>query len=169
MDSNKLIQGADYNRNRRLQTQIEKLFEVEPEVSLICLGDFNGRLQSIEPDIRQNDSNGNMIENWTSKYNLNHLNQTEECQGTFTFNTNNGQSAIDHILVNNRLFTDYKGMHIDVEKILLNISDHCLVRAWFKIGPSPKTHWKKPKAKIITYIKKMKNPMNFSEKPLEST
>ena len=110
-----------------------------------------------------------MIENWTSKYNLNHLNQTEECQGTFTFNASNGKSAIDHILVNNRLFIEYKGMHIDEEKTLINISDHCLVRAWFKIGPSPKTHWKKTKAKIITYIKKMKNPLNISGKPLENT
>ena len=41
MDSNKQSKGADYNRNRKIQTQIEKLLEVEPEVSLICLGDFN--------------------------------------------------------------------------------------------------------------------------------
>jgi len=40
---------------------------------------------------------------------------------------------------------EYKGMHIDEEKILLNISDHCLVRAWFKLGTNEKTVWKKKK------------------------
>ena len=62
--------------------------------------------------------------------------------------------AIDHILTNNKLFTGYKGMHINEDKTLLNISDHCLVRAWFKIGPVSKTSWKKQKAKTITWIKK---------------
>ena len=32
MDSKKNKKGKDYDRNRRLQAQIEKLFEVEPEV-----------------------------------------------------------------------------------------------------------------------------------------
>ena len=61
------------------------------------------------------------------------------------------------MLVNNKLYTGYKGMHIDEEKELLNISDHCLVRAWFKIGNEKKTRWNKPKTKEIICIKKMKN------------
>ena len=47
------------------------------------------------------------------------------------------------MLVNNKLYTEYKGMHIDEEKELLNISDHCQVRAWFKIGNEGKTNCKK--------------------------
>ena len=47
-------------------------------------------------------------------------------------------------------------MHINEDKTLLNISDHCLVRAWFKIGPNSKANWKKPKVKTITWIKKDK-------------
>ena len=81
-----------------------------------------------------------MIENWISQYNLNHLNQTEECIGTFTFSTSKGKSAIDHILVNNKLYTGYKGMHVNEDRTLLDISDHCLVRAWFKIGLGSKTN-----------------------------
>ena len=38
-----------------------------------------------------------MIENWITKYNLNHLNQTEECVGAYTFSSKNGKSAIDHV------------------------------------------------------------------------
>ena len=96
-----------------------------------------------------------MIESWISQFNLNHLNQTEECIGTYTFSTKNGKSAMDHILTNNKFFTGYKRMHINKDKTLLNISDHCLVRAWFKVGPISKVSWKKQKKqKIITVIKK---------------
>ena len=52
------------------------------------------------------------------------------------------------------MFVEYKGMHIDEEKILLNISDHCLVRAWFKLGTNRKVEWKKSKTKEIQWIKK---------------
>ena len=73
-----------------------------------------------------------MIEEWTIKYNLNHLNQSEKCIGTYTFSSNKGKSAIDHILVNGKMYEEFRGMHIDEEKELLNISDHCLVRACLK-------------------------------------
>ena len=36
-------------------------------------------------------------------------------------------------------------MQIDEEKILLNISDHCLVRAWFKLGTDKKSRMEKSK------------------------
>ena len=84
-----------------------------------------------------------MIEEWTIKYNLHHLNQSENCVGTYTFNSNKGKSAIDHMLVNDRMYEEFRGMHINEEKELLNISDHCLVRAWFKMGPKLKTNWEK--------------------------
>ena len=91
---------------------MEKLFEVEPDVSLICLGDLNGRLKKLEPEI-VTDVNGQMIENRVEKYNLNHLNQSEKCKGTYTFSSKNGRSAIDHILVNDKMVAGYKGMNID--------------------------------------------------------
>ena len=84
-----------------------------------------------------------MIEEWSINFNLHHLNQSEKCVGKYTFHNNKGRSAIDHILVNDRLVEDFRGMYVDEEKELLNISDHCLVRAWFKVGPQPRTNWKK--------------------------
>merc|ERR1711874_903136 len=44
--------------------------------------------------------------------------------------------------------------HIDKEKELLNISDHCLLRAWFKMGTKIRTNWKNPQMKEIQWIKK---------------
>ena len=87
--------------------------------------------------------------------NLHHLNQIEECIGTYTFNSSIGKSAIDHLIVNNELMGKYKGMHVDENKELLNISDHCLVRAWFKLGEGERTRWKKNiKTKNVICIKK---------------
>ena len=139
--------------------------EVEPEVHLICLGDINGRLKRLEPHI-ETDSNGKMIEEWSVKFNLHHLNLSEKCVGKYSFHNNSGRSAIDHILVNDRLVEDFRGIHVDEEKELLNISDHCLVRAWFKVGPQPRINWKKTKFKEIEWIKKDVESMKEFEKDL---
>ena len=73
-----------------------------------------------------------------------HPNITEQCRGIYTFNNSIRKSAIDHVLVNSQLMNKYKGMYIDEDKIQLNISDHCLVRVWFKIGTNnERTNWKK--------------------------
>ena len=129
MDSNKRTKGVDFDRNRRIQKQVEKLFEVDPETSLICLGDLNGRLKTLESNI-ETDCNDKMIENWISNFNLNNLNQTPECIGKYTFSTINRKSAIDHILTNDKMYMGYKGKYIDEEKSLVDIkTDHYLVRA----------------------------------------
>ena len=46
---------------------------VDPNTALLVLGDFNGRLVELEPTIRS-DANGQMINSWTDKGNLYHLN-----------------------------------------------------------------------------------------------
>merc|ERR1711874_436451 len=109
---------------------------------------------------------GKMIEEWTTKFDLYHLNVTDQCKGTYTYNCNTGKSAIDHVLVNGHFMNKYKGMYIDEEKIQLNISDHCLVRVWFRIGTNnERTKWKKAKFKEIKWISKKENSLkNFEEK-----
>ena len=47
-------------------------------------------------------------------------------------------------MVNEVMFENYKGIHVDEGMIVLDISDHCLVRAWFKLGTINRTNWKKP-------------------------
>merc|ERR1711888_56695 len=59
-DCTKQLNGKDYNRNRLIQTKVENLMEVDPDTSLICLGDMNGRLVELEPGIKS-DANGEMI------------------------------------------------------------------------------------------------------------
>ena len=96
-----------------------------------------------------------MIEDWTTNFDLHHLNLIDQCKGTYTFNSNKGKSAIDHALVNGTLLESYIGMYIDEEKIMLNISDHCLVRIWFKLGTNnERINWKKTNTKVIKWIGK---------------
>ena len=66
MGCSKENKGTEYETNRNIQRKIEKFMEVDPEVALICLGDMNGRLKSLEPHI-DTDSNGKMVEEWTEK------------------------------------------------------------------------------------------------------
>jgi len=96
-----------------------------------------------------------MVEEWTEKYSLHHLNLSEKCTGVYTFNNNVGnKSAIDHILINGKLMESLKGMQIDENKEQLNISNHCLYRAWFNIGEEERINWKKTKYEKIEWIKK---------------
>ena len=115
---------------------------------------MNGRLTRLEPNIAT-DANGKMLEDWTTKLDMHHLNLTDQCTGKYTFKSKNGRSAIDHILVNDWLFEKYIGMHIDEDRMQLDISDHCVVRAWFKLkSRGDRTSWKNNKTKEIVWIKK---------------
>merc|ERR1712030_255774 len=58
-----------------------------------------------------------MIESWVADRNLLHLNNTDKCEGRYTFgNPGGGRSAIDHILINGEAQQNYKGMRIDENK-----------------------------------------------------
>ena len=121
------------------------------------MGDFNGRLAKIEPNILT-DTNGQMVENWWIDLDLHHLNIHEKYEGKYTFTSLNGKSAIDHVLINNNMMEDFIGMYIDEDRLMLNISDHNLVRVWFTMKNN-NTKWKKnnPK-KLLNGLAKMKNP-----------
>jgi len=147
---------------------VEKLLEVEPDTSLVCLGDFNGRLTKLEPTIIT-DANGKMLEKWTDDYNLHHLNTLENCTGKYTFHSLNGKSAIDHILINNSLLENYLSMHIDEDGTMLNISDHSLVRVWFQLETNrDKPNWKNNKSKTITWISRDEDKMELCANSFKS-
>merc|ERR1711970_1234123 len=81
-----------------------------------------------------------------------HLNALETCVGKYTFESLNGKSAIDHMLTNEYMKRKHLGMWIDEGKTQLNISDHNLVRAWFKMKPDRYKIKKKKSKKKITWI-----------------
>ena len=98
-DCTKQLSGDDYERNRTIQSKVENLMGVDPCTALLVLGDINGRLVELEPTIRS-DANGEMIKSWTDKGDLYHLNAMDTCIGRYTFESQNGRSAIDHMLAN---------------------------------------------------------------------
>merc|ERR1711874_878430 len=156
-DSSKSTTDRFYTKNRTIQKEVEDLMEVDADTELVCLGDMNGRLSRLEPDIKS-DVNGKMVENWVRSKDMNLLNETEECEGVYTFTSPNGQSAIDHILTNDTMTRKYLGMFIDEQRSLLNISDHNLVRAWFKLNPgNKKPKWNRTTTKTITWISRDQN------------
>merc|ERR1712105_558180 len=166
-DSCKNESGKEFTKNRKIQKDIEDLMEVEPDVKLICLGDFNGRLKKIEPNIIT-DANGQMIENWSIDKDLQHLNIHENCEGKYTFTSPNGKSAIDHVLVNNNLMNDFIGMFIDEGRIQLNISDHNLIRVWFTMKHK-NTKWKNNSSKkTIRWVGKDSESLTKFEKAFEN-
>ena len=110
-----------------------------------------------------------MIEAWVDKFNMCHLNALDTCVGKYTFESLNGKSAIDHILTNGLLLDKHLGMWIDEEKALLNVSDHNLVRAWFRIGNDNFRKPTKKSVREITWISREQDRLdlcvgNFKEK-----
>ena len=144
---------------------------VDPEVNLVCLGDINGRLKILEPKI-ETDTNGKMVEEWTEKRGLHHLNQSEKCIGTYTYGKpGKPRSAIGHILVNDTMVEKFKGMHIDENVEEVNMSDHNLVRAWFNLswGRGETTNWKQSKYEKRTWYKKDPQSLQNMEEDLTNT
>merc|ERR1711888_81268 len=158
-DCTKELSGGDYRRNRAIQSKVENLMGVDPDTALMVLGDINGRLKLLEPHIRASDANGRMVESWTENKDLIHLNAMDTCIGRYTFKSQNGKSAIDHVLVNDCMATSHISMWIDEDKTMLDISDHNLVRVWFKLGNDNFNVKKKRPKKRVTWISR--NPVNI--------
>merc|ERR1711874_520784 len=97
-----------------------------------------------------------------------HLNTFDNCNGTYIFQSLNGKSTIDHVLANKTLLDKYISMHIDEEKVMLNINDHNLVRVWFRIGNyNNKPNWKKH-SKHITWISRDDDRLNLCANSFKS-
>ena len=159
-DCTKQLSGDDYERNRTIQSKVESLMGVDPGTALLVLGDMNGRLVELEPGIKS-DANGEMIRSWVENKDLIHLNAMDTCIGRYTFESLNGRSAIDHVLVNESMGQKHISMWVDEDKTMLNISDHNLVRVWFKMGNDNYRGNKKKPKKRITWISR--NPVNIAK------
>merc|ERR1711874_26551 len=58
------------------------------------------------------------------------------------------RSAVDHILVNFLMEEGFRGKSIDENAEEINISDHNMVRSWFRIGRGDTKRWKKYEIRI---------------------
>ena len=108
--------GKRFNENRKIQEEVEQFMQVKEGIKLVVLGDLNARLRTLEPGI-DTDINGKMLESWVTDKNLLHLNNTDKCEGKYTFGKPGGRrSAVDHILVNGEMQPNFRGMRVDENK-----------------------------------------------------
>ena len=128
---------------------------------------MNARLTVLEPSI-ETDANGQMIEDWVGNMDLIHLNRSEKCVGRYTFGRPEGRkSAIDHVIVNTKMGECFRGMRVDENAEELNISDHNLIRSWFKVGRERGASWGKTKLEVGTWYSIDEVSLNKMEKDLE--
>ena len=100
---------------------------------------------------------------------LTHLNRSEKCVGKYTFGRPEGRkSAIDHVMVNTKLNGQFKGITIDENGEEINISDHNLVRTWFKIGREKAGDWKKSETEYRKWYTLEQDALEKMEREVES-
>merc|ERR1712030_104781 len=129
---------------------------------------MNARLSILEPSI-ETDANERMIEDWVGNMDLIHLNRSEKCVGKYTFGRPDGRrSAIDHVIVNQELNNQFKGMTVDENGKELNISDHNLIRCWFKIGREKPKKWKDYRTEYREWYTLDPKALEKMEKELET-
>ena len=80
---------------------------------------------------------------------------------------NQPRSAIDHVLINTKMGECFKGMRIDENAEELNISDHNLLRSWYKLGRENGTSWKKTRYEERTCYAKDEESLKKMEAELE--
>ena len=116
--------------NKKIKRDIESMIKNNKKECLMVIGDFNGHLEEL--DGRKDDNNGKMVKEWINEYDLMLMNGDEKCEGTFTREQGNLKTAIDMVMVNRALYDKCKGMKIDEEKDVIDISDHNLISIEFK-------------------------------------
>ena len=70
------------------------------------------------------------------KYNMVMLNMYGKCKGVYTFSRGNSKTAVDYVMVNERMHNIFENMEIDEDKELFQDSDHHLVSSFYKIRES---------------------------------
>merc|ERR1712030_45028 len=112
--------------------------------------------------------NGQMLEDWVNDLEMVHLIKSELCDGVYTYGRpGKPKSAIDHVLVNTKMSECFRGMRMDKNAKELNISDHNLIRSWFKIGRERGTRWRKTKLEERTWYSIDVESLNKMEKDLK--
>ena len=106
-----------------------------------------------------------MLESWVNDLGMIHQNKSELCEGVYTYGRiGQPRSAIDHVLINTKMGECFRGMRIDENAEKLNMSDHNLIRSWYKIGREKGTSWRKARYEERTwYVKDEKSLKKMEE------
>ena len=140
------------NWNRRLKSEIEKkITQRDDDEALIIMGDFNGHTGFL--GYQELDKNGEFVMELMHNHNLILLNNDTKCEGLYTWSRDNQKSVIDYMLVNKKMYDMFIDMKIDENKETIDISDHNMLTAKFKIAQPRTTNTKKKKWDEREYYK----------------
>ena len=123
-------QEEDKKKRREMRKELEEIIEKELQNSLLLIGDFNCHVGFLGS--QKIDEGGNMILDWLENYGLIMLNNDPQCKGLYTWESKEQKSVIDFALINQNLYEKYVDMEIDDNKVILDISDHNLLKVKFK-------------------------------------
>ena len=153
----------DKIRNINLKREIvNKIEQSDAEEALIILGDFNGHTGFLGH--QKLDNNGQFIIELMDKHSLILLNNDPNCKGLYTWSRKDQKSVIDYILVNKTMYDRFLDMNIDENKEILDISDHHLMTAKFRITNTRTTNGKSNKWEEREYYKLDKTLLqNYAE------
>ena len=119
------ISTDNNDRNNIIIRNIKNMLEQEMTNPLVLLGDFSAHVGFIGP---QNiNRNGNLVLDVMETYNLSLLNADPNCSGTITWKQSDRKSAIDFVLVNQKMYKFFRNMHIDEDNNVLDISDNNVI------------------------------------------
>ena len=149
-------------RNKEIREEVEKCINKTEDEALIILGDFNAHIGLL--DKQRIDKNGEMLQSWIKENNLVMLKLDDKCEGTYTFERNKSKTAIDYILVNQKMYGKFIEMKIDEDKERCVLSDHNLLTAKFELKGQKK---EKKKEKDKEYFTKGKKALSKYRERLE--
>ena len=123
-----LLLNAYYKSNDSnvdINGKIDKFLQSYEDVATIVVGDFNAHTGQLGEPLNKN---GKLLMELVEGNNLTILNGTMECEGKVTWEGRGHKSAIDYMLVNQKMLEKYKYMKIDEDRELTDLSDHCVLR-----------------------------------------
>lgn len=129
---------TNQQRNIKMKKEITEKVKDSSDKHTIVLGDFNSHVGFQGP--QPLNKNGELVLDMMEETNLTLLNGLPECTGEITRSQNNTKSAIDLVLVNDRLLSLFSQMVIDENKDIYDLSDHNLVQIDFKVDDKPQKY-----------------------------
>ena len=115
------VEGERATRENRNKYEIlRKIVRDCAQEKIIIMGDMNGHIGLLGERINQN---GELLDEFVDEMNLENLNVTL-AEGRVTWNARNQESAIDYVLVNEKMRECVSRMWIDEDGMIDVVSDH---------------------------------------------
>ena len=139
------------SRNISLYKELDKLANENLDRPILIMGDFNGHVGFLGHQPKN--KNGKILLDFIEKWNLTVSNSDPNWIGLYTREQNDNRSVIDYVLMNKEMYQIFNYMHIDEDKLLFDLSDHCLLEVFLLIEQQNNIYSKNNSYMIKEYCK----------------